>query len=131
MSIGIGDTLPEATFRILGSEGIEKLSTDDVFAKKKVVLFAVPGFCESRLCGPELEIMRKLYPQYRNRVEFIHVEFYKNPGNPERIPSDTVVEWKLRSEPWFFLIDSKGMIAAKYEGPVSLQELDEALKAVN
>jgi peroxiredoxin len=43
MSISIGDTLPEATFRILGSEGIEKLSTDDVFAKKKVVLFAVPG----------------------------------------------------------------------------------------
>jgi peroxiredoxin len=43
MSINIGDTLPEATFRILGSEGIEKLSTDDVFAKKKVVLFAVPG----------------------------------------------------------------------------------------
>ena len=43
MSISIGDTLPEATFRILGSEGIEKLSTDDIFAKKKVVLFAVPG----------------------------------------------------------------------------------------
>jgi glutaredoxin/glutathione-dependent peroxiredoxin len=43
MSIGIGDTLPDAAFRILGSEGIEKLSTDDIFAKKKVVLFAVPG----------------------------------------------------------------------------------------
>jgi glutaredoxin/glutathione-dependent peroxiredoxin len=43
MSIGIGDRLPEATFRVLGSEGIEKLSTSDVFAGKKVVLFAVPG----------------------------------------------------------------------------------------
>jgi peroxiredoxin len=43
MSIGIGDTLPDATFRMLGAEGIEKLSTADIFAKKKVVLFAVPG----------------------------------------------------------------------------------------
>ena len=50
--------------------------------KPALVLFAVPGFCESRLCGPELEIMRKLYPKYKDKVEFIHVEFYKDPGNP-------------------------------------------------
>ncbi|HYB05706.1 MAG TPA: peroxiredoxin [Methyloceanibacter sp.] len=43
MSIGVGDPLPEATFRVLGTEGIEKLTTFDVFAGKKVVLFAVPG----------------------------------------------------------------------------------------
>lgn len=43
MSIGIGDRLPEATFRVLGSEGIEKLTMSDVFAGRKVVLFAVPG----------------------------------------------------------------------------------------
>ena len=43
MSIGIGDRLPEATFRVLGSDGIEKLSTSDVFDGKRVVLFAVPG----------------------------------------------------------------------------------------
>ena len=43
MSIAVGDSLPEATFRVLGSEGIEKLSTSDIFDGKKVVLFAVPG----------------------------------------------------------------------------------------
>ena len=43
MSISAGDRLPEATFRVLGSEGIDKLTTDEVFAGKKVVLFAVPG----------------------------------------------------------------------------------------
>jgi peroxiredoxin len=43
MSIAVGDSLPEATFRVLGSEGIEKLGTADLFAGKKVVLFAVPG----------------------------------------------------------------------------------------
>jgi len=43
MTISIGDSLPDATFRVLGSEGIEALSTSDVFAGKTVVLFAVPG----------------------------------------------------------------------------------------
>jgi glutaredoxin/glutathione-dependent peroxiredoxin len=43
MTIAIGDSLPEATFRVLGSEGIDKMTTDDIFAGKKVVLFAVPG----------------------------------------------------------------------------------------
>jgi glutaredoxin/glutathione-dependent peroxiredoxin len=43
MTIAIGDSLPEATFRVLGSEGIDKLTIADIFAGKKVVLFAVPG----------------------------------------------------------------------------------------
>jgi glutaredoxin/glutathione-dependent peroxiredoxin len=43
MAISVGDSLPEATFRMLGAEGIESLSTADVFAGKTVVLFAVPG----------------------------------------------------------------------------------------
>jgi len=43
MTIAKGDSLPEATFHVLGAEGIENLSTKDVFGGKKVVLFAVPG----------------------------------------------------------------------------------------
>ena len=43
MAIAIGDRLPEATFRVMGPEGIETMTTKDVFGGKKVVLFAVPG----------------------------------------------------------------------------------------
>jgi peroxiredoxin len=43
MTISVGDSLPDATFRVLGAEGIESLSTSDIFSGKKVVLFAVPG----------------------------------------------------------------------------------------
>jgi glutaredoxin/glutathione-dependent peroxiredoxin len=43
MTIAKGDSLPEATFRVMDDEGIKSLSTKDVFAGKKVVLFAVPG----------------------------------------------------------------------------------------
>lgn len=95
-----------------------------------LVLFAVPGFCTSRFCGPEMEIMRKLYPRYRERVEFIHVEFYERPGDPNSPLAPGVAEWNLRTEPWFFVIDAQGRVAAKFEGPTSMQELEEALRKV-
>ncbi len=43
MAIQVGDKLPEATFTVMGAEGPETKSTADIFAGKKVVLFAVPG----------------------------------------------------------------------------------------
>ena len=43
MSIAAGDRLPDATFRVMGPDGIKEITTRDVFAGKKVVLFAVPG----------------------------------------------------------------------------------------
>jgi peroxiredoxin len=43
MTIAKGDSLPDATFRVFDDEGIQNLSTKDVFGGKKVVLFAVPG----------------------------------------------------------------------------------------
>jgi hypothetical protein len=105
----------------------------DTIAKGKpaLVLFAVPGYCTSRLCGPEIEIMRKLYPDWESKVEMIHVEFYKNPGTANPTPVDTVNEWGLKSEPWFFLIDKNGKIAAKFEGPTSMKELQDAMQKVS
>lgn len=43
MSLKTGDRLPDATFRTLTPEGVKELTTADVFAGKKVVLFAVPA----------------------------------------------------------------------------------------
>jgi len=94
-----------------------------------LVLFAVPGFCTSRLCGPEIEIMRKLYPEWKDRVEFIHVEFYEDPGT-NSVVSQPAKDFGLRTEPWFFLIDANGKIAAKFEGPTGMAELVDAMTAV-
>ncbi len=41
--IAIGDRLPAATFKVKTDEGTSEMTTDAVFAGKKVVLFAVPG----------------------------------------------------------------------------------------
>ena len=43
MAIQVGDKLPQATMKVMGEKGPQDISTDDLFAGKKVVLFALPG----------------------------------------------------------------------------------------
>ncbi|WIO73575.1 peroxiredoxin [Porticoccaceae bacterium LTM1] len=43
MSIQVGDKIPSATLKTMGAEGPANITTDEIFAGKKVVLFAVPG----------------------------------------------------------------------------------------
>ena len=43
MPIKVGDRLPNATFRVMTSEGPRPKTTDEVFKGRKVALFAIPG----------------------------------------------------------------------------------------
>lgn len=43
MTIEVGSKLPNTTFRRIGPNGPETVMTEDLFAGKKAVLFAVPG----------------------------------------------------------------------------------------
>lgn len=43
MAIQVGERLPNIELRVMGGNGPEKVQTGDLFAGKKVVLFAVPG----------------------------------------------------------------------------------------
>jgi len=43
MSIQVGDKIPSVTIKTPGAEGPQDITTDEIFAGKKVVLFALPG----------------------------------------------------------------------------------------
>ncbi|MEE2675222.1 MAG: peroxiredoxin [Myxococcota bacterium] len=43
MAIEVGDKLPEGTLKVATSDGPQDRTTEEIFAGKKVVLFAVPG----------------------------------------------------------------------------------------
>ena len=43
MTIAVGDKIPSVTVQHKTADGIDQVSTDDFFAGRKVVLFAVPG----------------------------------------------------------------------------------------
>ena len=42
MAIAVGDKLPHASLRIMGENGPETVTTEDIFAGKRIVLFAIP-----------------------------------------------------------------------------------------
>ncbi len=45
------------------------------------------------------------------------------------VPPFLEQEWGLPSEPWVFLVDKAGNIAAKFEAVVSQAEIESALQA--
>jgi len=95
-----------------------------------VVVFATPAFCETATCGPMLDTVKQVSSDYPE-VDFIHVEVYENLDATRREDLEIVpaVEaWNLPSEPWTFLIDSDGNVAARFEGTIDTQEIQDALE---
>ena len=43
MTIQVGDKIPSVNLQHMGADGVETISSDDLFDAKKVVLFALPG----------------------------------------------------------------------------------------
>jgi hypothetical protein len=109
---------------------LHQISVADAIAagKPALVAFITPGYCATRFCGPTYELVKKLIPTYGDKAALIHIEVWKDPIN--RVPADAVTEWRLKSEPFLFVVDRNGVITDKFEGPVSLAELDEAMRKV-
>ena len=98
-----------------------------------VVAFSTPAFCQSRICGPVLEEVIEVLPDYDDRVEFIHIEPFDLAAVREGGGFTLVaaaVQWGLPTEPWVFVVDAAGRIAAKFEGIVTAPELRSAIDAV-
>jgi hypothetical protein len=94
-----------------------------------LVVFATPAFCTSNTCGPEVKVIQALEPAYRDRLTFIHVEIYRDfkPDPTKRKLAQAVLDWRLQTEPWVFLIDSKGIIQSRFEGPTASDEVKAAI----
>ena len=100
----------------------EALEKGDPF----VVVFATPKFCASQVCGPTLDEVAAVTKEFP-KLTVIHSEIYEDlePTNP---PVPAVSEWGLPSEPWVFVVDAEGKVAAKYEGSVAESELRPVLE---
>jgi hypothetical protein len=96
-------------------------------SKPFVLVFATPKFCESRTCGPVVDVVDAVRKRHRDSdVRFIHVEIYAG-NDPANGVNRWVKEWGLPSEPWVFVVGADGRVKAKFEGSVSVRELDAAL----
>jgi hypothetical protein len=96
-----------------------------------VVAFATPAFCESRACGPTVDVVDEVRRRTTGSgVRFHHVEIYEG-NDPNNGVNRWVTEWNLPSEPWVFVVGRDGRVAARFEGHVSVDELEEAVRQVS
>lgn len=92
-----------------------------------VVMFSTPAYCISRVCGPVLDLLVGLAPEFEGRASFIHVEIWKDRSTEESSPG--VEAWGLETEPWVFGIDPDGEIVARLDGAFDQSELAELVAA--
>lgn len=94
-----------------------------------VVTFATPRYCTSRTCGPVVDVVDHVRRRFAARgIRFIHVEIYAD-NDPRNGRNRWVRQWHLPSEPWTFLVGRDGRIKAKFDGSVSVSELEQAVRA--
>jgi len=102
----------------------------DALGKEPIVLlFATPQFCQSRVCGPVVDVAEQVKEQYGDEAAFIHMEIY-NENDPSKGVRPQVRAFRLPSEPWLFAIDRQGVVRAEVEGAFGVEELTSVVKEV-
>lgn len=117
-------------------------SVADALAAKKpfVLVFATPAFCQTAVCGPTLEVVKSVAADYPT-LTFINVEPYKMAFTDDRLQPELSADGQLQtapwtdafglpSEPWVFVVDSDGKVAAKFETILAADEMKAAIDPV-
>jgi len=139
----MGDHPPASQNRTLETEpDIEKLTSDwepepalyqmtiaeaMQSGQPTIVTFATPAFCQTQFCAPVVNSVKEVYGIHGTEANFIHIEVYKQ-FNPELVLADEMAEWGFATEPWTYVLDGEGRVAARFGGPVSPRELTAALE---
>jgi hypothetical protein len=127
----VGDDASQIDTRVPPATDLLKTDLADVVGKKPVVItFATPALCQSRVCGPVVDIVEQAKAKAPDGVAFIHQEIYKDNHAAKGNIQGPVAAWRLQTEPWTFVIAKSGRIAARFEGPFSLGELERAIAKV-
>lgn len=101
----------------------------DVVGRRPVaLLFATPQLCESRVCGPVVDIAEQLKQSYGDRMTFIHQEVFVD-NRVDRGLRPPLLRFGLRTEPWLFVLDASGRIAARLEGAFGFDAVKRAIEA--
>lgn len=91
-----------------------------------VLLFATPEFCQSRVCGPVVDVAEQAEKEYGDEAAFIHMDIY-NGNDPENGVRPQVRAFHLPSEPFLFTIDREGIVRDAVEGAFGLRLMHEAI----
>jgi hypothetical protein len=119
----VGRNVASIDTRVPPAPDLQQVDFASVLHHKPVVLlFATPALCQSRVCGPVVDVEDQVKSQTGDRVAFIHMEIYNN-NDVAKGYRPQVGAYRLPSEPWLFAIDRQGRIVERLEGAFSAGEL--------
>jgi hypothetical protein len=122
----VGGDLAQITTRI-PPDTQNKVDYADALGKEPIVLlFATPQFCQSRVCGPVVDVAEQVKEEYGDKAAFIHMEIYKD--NKPPLTRSQVKAFHLPTEPWLFAIDRQGRVSSVIEGAFGLPLLTSTVK---
>ena len=111
-------------------DDMHKVDFAEVLGKEPVVLvFATPALCESRTCGPVVDVAEQVKHEAGDGVNFIHMEVFNN-NNASDGYRPQLRAFGLRTEPWAFVIDRDGIVRSRLQGAWSPAELESAVRQV-
>jgi hypothetical protein len=102
--------------------------------RPSAIVFASPAYCSSGLCGAPTAELAALQRDYRINVDFIHIEIWRDFATKALNP--TAREWLLQPDgtlfaPVVYVVGRNGVIFDRWEGPVTRNVIEPAVKAVS
>lgn len=103
-----------------------------------VIAFVTPAFCQSATCGPTIDKVKEVAANHPTGVNFVQVEPYlmwMKDGYLQPMLSEEgwlqsapwTERYGLRTEPYVIVLDADGLVRAKFEGAITVDELEDAL----
>jgi hypothetical protein len=125
----VGGDLDRLTTRI-PPDTMNKVDYAEVLGKEPILLlFATPKFCQSRVCGPVVDVAQQAQHEFEGKANFIHMEIY-NDNDPSQGVRPQVRRFHLPTEPWLFAINREGIVSAAIEGAFGTKLIDETVEKV-
>lgn len=122
--------------RPIPDPGLHDVTIADAIAAGRplMVVVSTPTFCVSRFCGPITDSVEELDARFGDEMDFIHLEVWEdfqsnalNPAAAEWIAPTPETEG---GEPWVFVVDTDGIIVARFDNVATDSELLAAVEAV-
>jgi len=107
---------------------LHEISLDDALAagRPTVVNFGTPLLCTSQMCGPVVDETMVAADKLGAKASFIHIEIY--PSRDATKPVKALTDYGFSTEPWLLVVDRDRVIRARFEGPVTAGQIEDALR---
>jgi hypothetical protein len=124
----VGGDLSKITTRI-PPDNQNEVDYADVLGKEPILLlFATPKFCQSRVCGPVVDVAEQAKTRFGDEAQFIHMEIYNDSDPSDLTVLPQVRAFHLPSEPWLFAIGREGVVKSAIEGGFGTELMDATVE---